>query len=94
MGSLSVTDISLAFFQDLLPSIMTGTYTASSPTYNTLTSAIKTYADGYLSIAQQYTPPNGSLSEQFSSSDGTPLSATDLTWSYAAFLTVVARRSG
>jgi len=37
---------------------------------------------------------NGSLSEQFSRADGTPLSAYDLTWSYAAFLTAAARRAG
>lgn len=47
-----------------------------------------------MSIVEKYTPTNGSLAEQFSRSDGTPLSAGDLTWSYAAFLTAVARRNG
>ena len=36
---------------------------------------------------------NGSLSEQFSKSDGSPLSARDLTWSYAALLTANERRN-
>lgn len=36
---------------------------------------------------------NGSLSEQFSKSDGSPLSARDLTWSYAALLTANMRRN-
>jgi glucoamylase len=46
-----------------------------------------------MSIAQKYTPSSGSLSEQYAKSDGTPLSAIDLTWSYAAFLTAYARRN-
>lgn len=42
---------------------------------------------------QEYTPSDGALSEQYSRDDGTPLSAADLTWSYAAFLTTIARRA-
>ena len=77
-----------------MPSVGTGTYASTSTTYTTLTTAIKTYADGYMDIVQTYTPSNGSLAEQFSRSNGTPLSAIDLTWSYASFLTAAARRSG
>ena len=94
IGSLTISATSLTFFQDFLSSVTTGTYSASSPTYSTLTSAIKTYADGYMSIVQQYTPSTGALAEQFSRTDGAPLSAIDLTWSYAAFLTAVAARNG
>jgi hypothetical protein len=39
------------------------------------------YADGYMSIVEEYTPSGGALAEQFSKSDGTPLSAANLTWS-------------
>jgi glucoamylase len=46
-----------------------------------------------MNVAATYTPSSGSLAEQFSRSDGTPLSAHDLTWSYAAFLTAAARRA-
>ena len=77
-----------------MPSVAIGTYASSSSTYTTLTTAIKTYADGYLAIIEKYTPSNGSLAEQFSRSTGTPLSAGDLTWSYASFLTAIARRAG
>ena len=77
-----------------MPSVATGTYASSSATYKTLTTAIKTYADGYISIVQKHTPPDGSLAEQFSRSNGTPLSAAHLTWSYVSFLTAAARRSG
>ncbi|KAF6229617.1 hypothetical protein HO173_011472 [Letharia columbiana] len=93
-GSLSVTAINQAFFKDFLPSVAIGTFASSSPTFTTLTTAIKTYADGYVGIIETYTPSNGSLAEQFSRSNGSPLSAVDLTWSYASFLTAVARRSG
>lgn len=93
-GSLTITTTSLAFFRDLSSSVATGTYASSSSTYTTLTAAIKTYADGYMSIVEQYTPSGGGLAEQFSRTNGTPLSATDLTWSYAAFLTAAARRNG
>ncbi|CAL5871099.1 uncharacterized protein PFLUO_LOCUS5345 [Penicillium psychrofluorescens] len=93
-GSLSVTQISLPFFQSLVSSAAAGNYSSSSATYSSLTGAVKTYADGFMSIVEQYTPSNGSMSEQFSRDDGTPLSASDLTWSYAAFMTAVARRNG
>ena len=94
IGSLSVTSTNQAFFNDFMPSIAIGTYASSTSTYTTLTTAIKTYADGYLAIIERYTPSNGSLAEQFSRSTGTPLSADDLTWSYASFLTAIARRAG
>lgn len=94
IGSLTVTTTSLAFFRDFSPSITTGTYLSSSPTYFTLTSGIKTYADGYMSVVEKYTPSNGGLTEQFSRADGSPVSAIDLTWSYASFLTAIARRAG
>jgi glucoamylase len=51
-------------------------------------------ADHQLSTVATYTQSNGSLSEQFSRSNGQPLSAYDLTWSYASFLTAAARRAG
>jgi hypothetical protein len=38
--------------------------------------------------------PNGSLSEQFNKTTGQPLSAYDLTWSLAAFVTMAERREG
>jgi glucoamylase len=93
-GSITVTSTSLAFFKDLDSSITAGTYASSTSTYTTLYNAVKTYADGYVNIIATYVQSNGSLSEQFSRSNGAPLSAYDLTWSYAAFLTCAARRAG
>ncbi|KAJ5660218.1 Glycoside hydrolase family 13 [Penicillium longicatenatum] len=93
-GSMAVTQTSLPFFQALVSSAATGSYSSSSSTYSSLTSAVKTYADGFVSIVQQYTPSNGSLAEQFTRDSGVPTSAGDLTWSYAAFLTAEDRRAG
>lgn len=85
--------VSLPFFQDFEQSIRPGNYSVGSIVYNRLSNAIQRYADGYLDIVASYTQANGSLSEQFGKADGHPLSAYDLTWSYAAFLSAVARRA-
>ncbi|KAJ6508411.1 glycoside hydrolase family 15 protein [Mycena sanguinolenta] len=93
-GELNVTSPSLAFFQQFLPSVAVGTYTSSTSTFTTLTAAVKTFADGFIGVVAKYTPPGGGLAEQFDRNTGTPLSAADLTWSYAAALTVFAARAG
>jgi glucoamylase len=81
IGSLTVTSTSLAFFKDFSSSVTAGTYASTSSTYQTLTTAIKNYADGFMSIIETYTPTNGSISEQFDRNTGSQLSAYDLTWS-------------
>ncbi|KAI0826811.1 glucoamylase [Trametes gibbosa] len=93
-GSLNVTATSLPFFQQFSSSVTAGTYASSSGTYATLTSAIKTFADGFLAVNAKYTPSDGGLAEQYSRSNGQPVSAVDLTWSYAAALTAFHARSG
>ncbi|QSZ31699.1 hypothetical protein DSL72_001266 [Monilinia vaccinii-corymbosi] len=93
-GSITVTATSLAFFRDFSSSITAGTYASSTTTYTTLYNAIRAYADGYVNIVATYAQSDGSLSEQFNRAGGAPLSARDLTWSYAAFITAAARRAG
>lgn len=93
-GYIEVTSTSLGFFQDFDSSVTAGTYESSSATYTTLFDAVTTYAEGYMNVVATYAPSNGSLSEQFDKSTGTPLSAYDLTWSYAAFLSAANRRAG
>ncbi|GAQ08169.1 glucoamylase [Aspergillus lentulus] len=92
LGSLTVTNISLAFFQDLYPSATVGTYVKDTSTFASITAAVRDYADGFLRVVQKYTPPNGALAEQFSRYDGSPVSAQDLTWSYTSFLSAVQAR--
>ncbi|KAI0069719.1 glucoamylase [Panus rudis PR-1116 ss-1] len=93
-GSLDVTDTSLAFFRQFSSSIATGTYAKGSSTYSTLTTAIKNFADGFVAVNAKYTPSGGGLAEQFSRSNGLPVSAVDLTWSYASALTAFGARNG
>ncbi|KAG7445724.1 glucoamylase G2 [Guyanagaster necrorhizus] len=93
-GSIEVTSTSLAFFTQFSSSVAIGVYDSSTTTYSDLLSAVKTFADGFLAIIAEYTPSDGGLSEQYSKSDGSPLSAADLTWSYAATLTAFGARAG
>ncbi|KAL3427311.1 glucoamylase [Phlyctema vagabunda] len=93
-GSVAVTDISRPFFTDLVPDIATGTYSSDSAEFTSITAAIKTYADGFVSIGELYTPADGGLAEQFSRENGTAVSAVDLTWSYASLLTMQRAREG
>ncbi|KAF1915658.1 Six-hairpin glycosidase-like protein [Ampelomyces quisqualis] len=92
--SIRIDAVSLSFFKDILPGAAVGTYAKDSATYTSIVNAVRTYADGYIAIVQKYTPSNGGLAEQFDKATGTPLSAVDLTWSYAAFLTAAERRDG
>jgi glucoamylase len=69
-GSLAITQTSLPFFQDLVSSAAPGNYSSSSSTYSSITEAVKSYADGFYTIVQQYTPSNGSLAEQFARDNG------------------------
>ena len=94
LRSIEVSTTSLAFFQDFIPSVTPGSYDASTSTYATLTAAIRKYADSYLLLVEKYVPSDGTLAEQFSRNDGSPLSARNLTWSYASFLTAVAACNG
>jgi len=93
-GSITITSVSLPFFRDLLPSITTGTYNSRSSTFQSIIDAVQTYADGFMAIAEKYTPSDGSLTEQFDRNTGAPIAAPHLTWSYAAFITAAERRAG
>lgn len=50
LGSLAVTNISLAFFQDLVPSATVGTYAKDTITFASISAAVRDYADGFLRI--------------------------------------------
>ncbi|KAJ7594619.1 glycoside hydrolase family 15 protein [Mycena floridula] len=93
-NSITVTSISLPFFQSLSSGVAVGTYSSTSTTFTTLTSAVKTFADGFIAMVAKYTPSGGSLSEQYSGSNGAPVSAVDLTWSYASVISLATARAG
>lgn len=94
IGSITVNSVSLSFFTDLVSGVTAGTYKNDTETYMNIVSAVETYADGFVAVVQEYTPSNGAMSEQYDRNNGSPLSASDLTWSYAAFLTATERRDG
>ncbi|KAL3494141.1 Six-hairpin glycosidase-like protein [Aspergillus germanicus] len=93
LESIEVDSVSLPFFQALHSPTVPGSYSSSSETYSQLVDAVRTYADGFLRIVQNFAWNNGSLSEQFSRYNGSHLSANDLAWSYATLLSVSRRRS-
>ncbi|TFY52909.1 hypothetical protein EVG20_g10351 [Dentipellis fragilis] len=94
VGSLNVTSTSLALFKQLDASAAVGTYAKGSAEYTTLTGAAKAFADGFIAVNAKYTPSGGGLAEQYSRSNGQPVSAVDLTWSYASALTAFGARAG
>jgi len=49
--------------------------------------------DEYMRTVRDLTPPDGSLSEQVDRTTGVPVSARDLTWSYAAFIAAARLRN-
>lgn len=91
---LTVDSTSINFFRDLYPSIKLKSYTNRDNEFNKILNVVTKYADSFVAIAQKYTPSSGSLAEQFDRNTGAPISANDLTWSYAAFVTMAQRRSG
>ena len=93
-GSITITSVSQPFFSTFVSGISTGTYPSDSSTFSTLTSSIRSFADSFAAIVAKYTPTNGGLSEQFDKNTGVPVSAVDLTWSYASLLTSGMARGG
>ncbi|WEW60766.1 glycoside hydrolase 15 protein [Emydomyces testavorans] len=91
-GNITITNVSLPFFKSIYKPAQVGTYLSWTSVFPEIVASVKNYADGYMNVARKYTPCSGAFSEQFSRSDGKPLSAHDLTWSYTALLTAKERR--
>ena len=49
--------------------------------------------DAFVARVRALTPEDGSLSEQVDRATGAPISARDLTWSYAAFVSTARLRA-
>lgn len=92
-GEVTVDNYSLPFWQDLYPDVEATTYTDYA-NVSALLGAASNYADSFIELISNYTPPNGTLNEQINKTTGEPLSAIALTWSYAAFVTAIERRDG
>lgn len=90
--SITITQTSLPFWKTVYPGAKIGKYSHSSREYNKLLDGVLDWADGFVSVVHKYTPKSSSMSEQFSRENGTAVSARDLTWSYAAYITTAAAR--
>ncbi|KAK3398628.1 Six-hairpin glycosidase-like protein [Sordaria brevicollis] len=98
-GYVSVDKTSEAFFKTIYPLARAGQTYRAWPLLNSLSPfsailrAVENYADSFVGVVQKYTPSSGSLAEQFlKTAPGTPTSADNLTWSFAAFLSMNHRR--
>ncbi|KAJ3078686.1 glycoside hydrolase 15 protein, partial [Quaeritorhiza haematococci] len=89
-GSITVTDISLPFFQSIKANNLSAgqTYPKTSPQFSTIINALTRTADEYVRRTKFHVGPSGRMAEQFSRDNGFQLSAEDLTWSYASVLTM------
>ena len=67
--------------------------TRKDPRYDEILNLLKWKGDNYLRRVRMHTPENGSFSEQFSRLDGHQVSAHDLTWSFASFLSTLSARN-
>ncbi|PVH94434.1 carbohydrate-binding module family 20 protein [Periconia macrospinosa] len=86
--AIDISETTLPFWQWIYPSAQIGTYPDGSYDAATLLAAVVAAADSYVNKTLQYIPESGALAEQFSRENGTAISARDLTWSYAAFVTM------
>lgn len=94
-GKITVSSLTQSFFKQFLSTATAGTtYSSGSAEFSTLISGLNTYGDTFVATAQLHAANNGSLSEQFSRTDGLERGARDLTWSYASFLTTAVARAG
>ncbi|KAG9027554.1 hypothetical protein FRB95_007621 [Tulasnella sp. JGI-2019a] len=93
VGSISITSISLPFFKQFLSTAAVGIFAKTTTQYTTIVAGVQAMADGFVLIDAGYTPTAGGLAEQFDKVTGVPVSAADLTWSYAGSLSAFARRN-
>ncbi|KAF2797825.1 glycoside hydrolase family 15 protein [Melanomma pulvis-pyrius CBS 109.77] len=89
-SSLTITDLSLPFYEALLASssldVDTGSYGPSDAVFHSVIERLVQTGDEFLSVVKKHAGAEGELSEQFDRNTGYMRGARDLTWSYGAFL--------
>lgn len=94
-GGIVVTKNNLGFLKAVLPSLdaqnlKSGEKILSSSVLGQqLLSGLSNKGDAFLAIVRKYAGSQGELAEQFDRDAGVPVSAYDLTWSYASFLSAI-----
>ena len=93
---VNIDETSLPFYQQIFPAARVGILCSGitgSP-FTELLGSITAYADSFVAIVQKFTLLSRTLFEQFDRQNGVPLSAIDLTWSCASFISMSSRRAG
>ena len=93
-GEIHLTDLNLDFFKELLKDthivLESGrVVTLSEALFYVITVKLRRRGDTFLDRVQAHALSDGSLFEQIDKENGEMLSAADLSWNYAAFLTTV-----
>lgn len=63
VGKITITSLSLPFFQQLRPSAKVGTFNKEGSDFERLVTDVLAYADDFSLINQEYLPKDGSMSE-------------------------------
>lgn len=94
-AALEVTSLNLEFLTLVSASPLKQgvVITSSDPLHAELVNALVERGDEELSVIKKFAGPQGELSEQFDRNSGVLLSAPDLTWSYASFLSATNYRA-
>lgn len=93
--NITITSISLKFYQQFLPaSEVGGIFYSNSKDFRAIVDGMREYGDTFMDTVRYYAQPNGSLSEQFNRDTGKFQGARDLTWSYGAFISSAQARQG
>lgn len=107
-GTVTITENNIHFFQaavDLLVSSGDGSESrinnlelgqkilVLTPVGQKLLGALHNKGDSFLAVIRKYSGDQGKMSEQFDRDAGVPVSAYDLTWSYASFLSATRQRT-
>ncbi len=85
----SITQLSLGFFQKLgLDSVKVGTlYERGTKEFKEILTMIAARGESFVRRVKFHVKEDAHLAEQFHKESGKPVSATDLTWSYASVYT-------
>ena len=100
-NSILITKLNSTFFNSLFryenirgSELLAGAIlTRKDPRFNEVLTLLNWKGDNYLRRVRMHTPHDGSFSEQFSRIDGREVSAHDLTWSFASFLSTLSARN-
>ncbi len=92
-GLIALTPRNLPFFKSLplkrgdAASLKVGeTIRNSDPLFQSLISALRKKGDGFMEVVRRYANSDGTMSEQIDRKTGRMVSAANLTWNYAGFL--------